>query len=53
MHRRRNWGAGERGGPADKPLMIRATTIQRKHYKIMLLASFPKHVNKVSTELPF
>jgi len=45
-------GGGGRGGPAGKLLMIRATTTERKQFKIILLARFRKFVNKVSTELP-
>jgi len=46
-------GGGGRGGPAaGKLLKIRATTTERKQFKIMLLARFGKLVNKVSTELP-
>ena len=37
---------------SGKTLMIRATTLERKHYKIMLFALFPRLVNKVSSWLP-
>jgi len=45
-------GGGGRGGPAGKLLKIRATTNERKQFKIMLLVRFQKLVNKVFTELP-
>ena len=34
---------------SGKTLLIRATTLGREHRKIMLLAWFPKVVNKVSS----